>query len=172
MNFNVNLLLHRSMSHTVGLSTHLPLTMDTSVENVTQRIFHQLGSYCSPHGSGVTSPAQMTRIKKFLGRELKVIHRGDRKGKNGPWTDFIINLLRRGSPVIVSKETSYLGEHHYMVVTRIRQSSKYYSFCHRKTGVCSPWTLKEESLMFVHEEDSPGKWVSADTHFVAAITEI
>lgn len=172
MNLNVNLLFHRSVSLMLGLSTHLPLTMNTSVENVTRRIFHQLGSHCSPHGRGVTSPAQMMRIKKFLGRELKVIHRGDRKGKNGPWTDLIINLLQRGSPVIVSKETSYIGEHHYMVVTRIRQNSKYYSFCHRKTGVCSPWTLKEESLMFVHEEDSPGKWVSADTHFVAAIVEI
>lgn len=172
MNLNVNLPFHRSESLMLGLATHLPLTMNTSVENVTRRIFHQLESHCSPHGRGVTSPAQMMRIKKFLGRELKVIHRGDRKGKNGPWTDLIINLLQRGSPVIVSKETSYIGEHHYMVVTRIRQNSKYYSFCHRKTGVCSPWTLKEESLMFVHEEDSPGKWVSADTHFVAAIVEI
>jgi len=172
LNLNVNVLFLRSISHIVGLSTHLPLTMDTSVENVTRRIFHKLGSHCSPHGRGVTSPAQMTRIKKFLGRELKVIHRGDHKGKNGPWTDLIINLLQRGSPVIVSKETSYLGEHHYMVVTRIRQSSKYYSFCNSKTGVCSPWTLKKESLMFVHEEDNPGKWVNADTHFVAAIIEV
>lgn len=155
----------------VGLSTRLPLTMNTSVENVTRRIFHKLGSHCSPLGRGVTSPAQMTRIKKVLGRELKVVHRGDHKGKNGPWTDLIINLLQRGSPVIVSKETSNRGEHHYMVVTRIRQSAKYYSFCHRKTGVCSPWTLKEKSLIFVHEEDSPGKWVSADTHFVAAVIE-
>ena len=27
----------------------------------------------------------------------------------------------------------------------------------------------KESLLFVHEEDKPGKWESADTHFVAAV---
>lgn len=141
------------------------------MENVTQRIFHKLGSRCSPHGGGVTSPAQMSRIREVLGRKLKVFHRGNHEGKNGPWTEVIIDLLKRGYPVIVSKETSYVDEHHYMVVTRIRQSAMYYSYCQRKTGVCSPWTLQEESLMFVHEEDSPGKWESADTHFVAAIVE-
>lgn len=141
------------------------------MENVTRRLFHKLGSHCSLHGGGVTSPAQMTRIRQVLGRELKVIHRGNHEGRNGPWTDLIIELLQRGYPVIVSKETSTRDEYHYMVVTRIRQSAKYYSFCHRKTGVCSPWTLKEESLMFVHEEDNPGKWENADTHFAAAVTK-
>ena len=159
----------------VGLPKHLQLTadtsVDTSVENVTQRIFHILGSHCSPHGGGVTAPSQMTQIWKALGRKLKVVHRGNHKGKNGPWTEFITDLLQRGYPVIISKETSNLSEYHYMVATRIRQSAKYYSFCHRKTGVCSPWTLHEESFIFVHEEDSPGKWESADTHFVAAIVE-
>lgn len=163
------------MSPVVSSSTHLPLMMDTSVENLTRRIFHKLGSHCSPHGRGVTSPAQMARIKKafkkVLGRELKVIHRGEHEGETGPWTNMIIDLLQRGYPVIVSKETSNLGEHHYAVVTRIRQSAKYYSFCHRKTGVCSRWTLQEESLMFVHDEDSPGKWESADAHFLAAVIE-
>ncbi|KAJ7384605.1 hypothetical protein OS493_021237 [Desmophyllum pertusum] len=74
-----------SMSPVVSSSTHLPLTMDTSVENLTRRIFHKLGSHCSPHGRGVTSPAQMARIKKafrkVLGRELKVIHRGEHEGR-------------------------------------------------------------------------------------------
>lgn len=163
----------RSITRLTGLSTPLPLNMDESVENVTQRIFHRLGSHCSSHSRGVTSPSQMARIrkafKKVLGREVKVVHRGDRNKETGSWTELIKDLLQKGYPVIISKETTNLGEYHYVVATRIRQSAEYYSFCNRKTDVCSPWTLREESLLFVHEEDKPGKWESADTDFVAAV---
>ena len=151
------------------MTAPLPLTMDTSVKHMIQLIFNKLRSHCSSHGGGVTSPAQMARIRiafrKVMGREFKVVHRDGRK-KN---TELIRELLQLGYPVVISKDTNDLGEYHYVVVTRIRQSAKYYSYCNRKTDVCSPWTLQEESLVFVHEEDRPGKWESADTHFVAAI---
>ena len=104
-----------------------------------------------------------------MGREFKVVHRVGRKKDTSYWTDLIKELLQKGYPVVISKETNNPGEYHYVVVTRIRQSAKYYSYCNRKTDVCSPWTLQEESLVFVHEEDRPGKWESADTDFVAAV---
>lgn len=147
--------------------------MDSAVENMIQRVFLSLGSHCSPHGRGVTSPAHVAQMKKAfrnaLGRELKVVHRGNHEKESGRWTEFIRDLLKKGFPVIVSKETKNLSEHHYVVATRIKQTAKYYSFCNDRTDVCSPWTLREESLLFVHEEDKPGKWESADVHFVAAI---
>lgn len=156
-------------------SARLPLTMDSSVENMTQRIFFELGSHCSHHGGGVTSPAHMVRIKeafeKVPGRELKVMHQGYHEGEAGSWTNLIIDLLKKGYPVIVSKENRKRGQHHYVVVTRIRQIGRYYSFCQRQTGQCSPWTLKEESLMFIHEEDAPGKWEPADIRFMVAVVE-
>ena len=165
---------YRSITRLTGLSTPLPLTMDASVENVTQRIFHRLGSHCSSHGRGVTSPAQMARIRKVfkvLGRELKLVHRGNHEKDPGAWTELIRDLLQKGYPVIISKETKNLDKHYYVVVTRIRQSAKYYSFCNQNTDMCSSWTLREESLVFVHEEDKPAKWESADAHFVAAVID-
>ena len=163
----------RPVTRLIGLSTPLPVTMDSSVKNLTQRIFHKLGSHCSPHGGGVTSPAQMAHVRKAfknaLGREIKVVHRGGRVKDTSFWTELIKDILKKGYPVVVSKETQNQGEHHYTVATRIRQSAKYYSFCNRKTDACSPWTLREESLIFVHEEDKPGKWENADINFVAAV---
>ena len=77
--------IYRPLNNMLDWPAHLPLTMDTSVENMTQRIFSELGSHCSHHGGGVTSPAHMGRIKKAFekvpGRELKVIHRGYHGGK-------------------------------------------------------------------------------------------
>ena len=113
--------------------------------------------------------ARITKDFKNLGQKFKVVHRGNHEQEGSSWTEFIKDLLQKGYPVIVSKETKNLGEHHYVVATRIRQTAKYFSFCNRKTDACSPWTLRQESLLFVHEEDKPGKWESADTHFVAAV---
>ncbi|XP_068740612.1 uncharacterized protein [Montipora capricornis] len=154
-----------------GSSTPLPQTMSSAVQNMTQRIFHKLGSHCSPYGRGVTSPVQMLRIRKALGRRFKVVHRDRLDKDKNHWTGLVRRLLQNGHPVIVSRETNILEEHHYVIATRVRQSLKYYSFCNRQTDACSPWTLREESVLYVHEEDKPGKWESSDIQFLATVIE-
>lgn len=159
----------RSIAGLFGSSTRLPQTMDSSVERMTQRIFHKLGSHCAQHGRGETSPMQMMRISKTLGQRFKVVHRDGRGEGESHWTALMKKLLESGHPVLVSRETNEPQAHHYVVVTRIRQSFKYYSFCDEQTDVCTPWTLREESNLYVHEEDKPGKWESNEINFLATI---
>lgn len=137
---------------------------------MTERIFHKLGSHCAPHGRGETSPEQMMQISKTLGQRFKVLHRDGLGEGKIHWTALMQKLLQSGHPVLVSGETSELQAHRYVVVTRIRRSFKYYSFCDEQTDVCTPWTLREESNLYVHEEDNPGKWESNEINFFATIT--
>lgn len=159
-----------SIARLFGSSTRLPQTMDSSVKKMTERIFHKLGSHCAPHARGETSPEQMMQISKTLGQRFKVLHRDGLGEGKIHWTALMQKLLQSGHPVLVSGETSELQAHRYVVVTRIRRSFKYYSFCDEQTDVCTPWTLREESNLYVHEEDNPGKWESNEINFFATIT--
>ena len=160
----------RSIARLFGSSTRLPQTMDSSVKKMTERIFHKLGSHCAPHGRGETSPKQMMQISKTLGQRFKVVHRDGLGEGKSHWAALMQKLLQSGHPVLVSRKTSELQAHHYVVVTRIRRSFKYYSFCDEQTDECTPWTLREESNLYVHEEDKLGKWESNEINFLATIT--
>lgn len=159
-----------SIARLFGSSTRLPQTMDSSVKKMTERIFHKLGSHCAPHGRGETSPKQMMQISKTLGQRFKVVHRDGLGEGKSHWAALMQKLLQSGHPVLVSRKTSELQAHHYVVVTRIRRSFKYYSFCDEQTDECTPWTLREESNLYVHEEDKLGKWESNEINFLATIT--
>ena len=112
---------------------------------------------------------QMLQIRKAVGQRFKVIHRDERDKDQSDWTELIKKLLLNGHPVIVSRDTNDPMDNHYVIVTRVRQSFKFYSFCNRQTGTCTPWSLREELALYVHEEDKSGKWESSDIHFLATV---
>lgn len=157
-----------------GKPTPLPLNMTAEVERFTEAISDSLDTHCSNHNAGVTSPAKMSRIQKWLREnldlELPIITREDNAKSEASSTALLVKLLKEGVPVILSKQRDTVN-HHYMVATSLRQRSHTFRVCDEERGECSGWTFMTVSEVFVHQGlgERGLKWENADTHFVAAM---
>ena len=136
-----------------------------AIENLSDK----LQSKCSLEDkAALTSPAQMRRIKKWLNHIVfQLVFENDSSNKEKATTQ-AIHLLRKGVPVIISKQRGDSVYHHYAVATRLRQRKHWYRNCEVS---CSSWLLLVESEAFVHHGVGKyeNRWESIDTHFVAAI---
>ena len=158
-----------------GRDTPLPLNMTKEVESLVNSIHSTLETHCTPQGVGVTRPANMKRLQKWLGqrlhRDLPLVTYREHAGREADRAPALLaKLLQQGVPVVVSKQRGDTV-HHYVVATRLRQRSRMFRACDTKRGRCSDWTASTVSEMFVRQGlgGHGNRWENADTGFVSAL---
>ena len=77
-----------------------------------------------------------------------------------------IHLLKKGIPVIISKEHDFTATPKFGVVTRMRQQQ--FSYRHCDEDNCTVWKEVALTEFFVRDGTSSGKWKIACTYHVAA----
>lgn len=111
----------------------------------------------------------MKRIAKWLkNTNLKFAIKFDMSNRQNV-TSSVIELLKDGFPVIVSRERGIPHHHHYSVATRLRLRFRSYRTCRRNN--CGHWREDVIKEIYVHMGLGPkgNKWENADTYFMAAI---
>ena len=81
-----------------------------------------------------------------------------------------IHLLKKGIPVIISKDQEFTVTPQYGVVTRLRQKRSSYRRCDQ--AGCSSWEQETLTEFFVRDGWSKGKWQYACTYYVAAALRV